>query len=388
MDNKINLSQLTELFCNVSNLGKGISATFVKNFFETIIGEVTSGGQVRIKGFGVFKQIVINDRESVNVNTGERIIIHGHQKVSFTPDQELKDFINKPFAGFETVTIDAAEAADIPVIDDKENTPREKTVKVEKEDVSIEDNATVSPIIIQHEIRQVTTDKNHIDAAELKRAIRGLRRLLIIVLEVLALMIITYCIWPVNLIHHMRTNTEDVERISASEGDIKVGSVDIVRAKDTVTTQIPDKTDSTVSQVMGKPETTTEIKPQTTQVKEQPKEQKQQQPERNEPTVRQRPEVAGTTSGSNVQKTEFTLTEADYTKPLNQFTLGDTISYRMTNVIITTHILKSGETLTMISQKYYGTKKLWPYIAAYNNISDVNSASVGTRLRIPILVNK
>ena len=51
MDNKINLAQLTELFCKESTLAKGVSATFVKSFFETVISEVSAGEQVRIKGF-------------------------------------------------------------------------------------------------------------------------------------------------------------------------------------------------------------------------------------------------------------------------------------------------------------------------------------------------
>lgn len=71
---------------------------------------------VKVKGFGTFKLTEVDSRESVNVNTGERIEIQGHTKVSFTPDTTMKDLINKPFAHFETVILnDGVEFEDTPV---------------------------------------------------------------------------------------------------------------------------------------------------------------------------------------------------------------------------------------------------------------------------------
>ena len=353
MDNKINLSQLTDLFCNVSNLGKGASTTFVKTFFETIVSEVSSGGQVRIKGFGLFRQIVISDRESVDVNTGERIVISGHQKVSFTPEPELKDFINKPFASFETVLIDASG----------------QTEPTALKDTPVETVAETTPIIVQHEIQSVAPTGSPVDIIEVKRIMRGLRALLIAIIVLLVALIVSYCIWPLNLVHYMRKNMESVEQVSSNGENVRVSSVDIVRHDDNAPVQgLADTVHATASQSQA-------------QWKSQPKRE-------NEPAAGQRTEKNDVTAAGSVQKSEFTLTEADSNKPLDQFTVRDTTSYRMTNVIITTHVLKSGETLTKVSEKYYGTKKLWPYIAAYNNISNANSASVGTRLKIPILVNK
>jgi len=60
---------------------------------------------VKVKGLGTFKTIAVKDRESVNVNTGERILIEGRDKITFTPDASLRDFVNKPFAQFDTVMV-------------------------------------------------------------------------------------------------------------------------------------------------------------------------------------------------------------------------------------------------------------------------------------------
>ena len=110
MDNKINLSQLADLLSQAGGMSKAASEQFVKNFFDIISQSVLSEGLVKVKGLGTFKLIDMEDRESVNVNTGERFTIEGHQKISFIPDADLKDRINKPFASFETVEITEDQA--------------------------------------------------------------------------------------------------------------------------------------------------------------------------------------------------------------------------------------------------------------------------------------
>ena len=78
---------------------------FVKEFFLLIEQALENEKTVKIKGLGTFKLIDVDSRESVNVNTGERFQIKGHTKVSFSPDANLRDTINKPFAHFETVVL-------------------------------------------------------------------------------------------------------------------------------------------------------------------------------------------------------------------------------------------------------------------------------------------
>lgn len=81
------------------------SLTFVKTVFEIVEEFIAKDKLVKIKGFGTFKLINVSDRESVNVNTGERIVIAGHSKLTFTPDAALKDAVNRPFADFETTPL-------------------------------------------------------------------------------------------------------------------------------------------------------------------------------------------------------------------------------------------------------------------------------------------
>lgn len=79
---------------------------FIQMMVETINEGLFRDRQVKIKGFGTFKLQTVKERTSVNVNTGEKVIIGEHDKVSFTPDNVMKDLINKPFAQFETVPVD------------------------------------------------------------------------------------------------------------------------------------------------------------------------------------------------------------------------------------------------------------------------------------------
>ena len=105
MEGKVLLQDLAQSLANNRNIQRKDAEVFLKAFFETISEGILQDKIVKIKGLGTFKMIEVQDRESVNVNTGERIVIPGHSKISFTPDAELKDVVNKPFALFQTVII-------------------------------------------------------------------------------------------------------------------------------------------------------------------------------------------------------------------------------------------------------------------------------------------
>ena len=131
-------SQLTDLFIQASGLNKNLSEQFVRSFFEIISENVMKGETVKIKGFGTFKLIQMDSRESINVNTGERIVIEGHQKISFLPDATLKDAINKPFAAFETVELNDQQVAALENQSDKEaltESHSEERVSTEKKNI-------------------------------------------------------------------------------------------------------------------------------------------------------------------------------------------------------------------------------------------------------------
>ncbi len=87
---------------------------FVSAIFDVVNEGLKTDKLVKVKGLGTFKVQAVKPRESVNVNTGERVLIEGHEKVSFTPDATMKELVNKPFAQFETVVLnDGVDFADI-----------------------------------------------------------------------------------------------------------------------------------------------------------------------------------------------------------------------------------------------------------------------------------
>ena len=105
MDNKILLQDIADFLCHRSGITKREAEQFVRAFFEVIQQGLERDQYVKIKGFGTFKLVEVGQRESVNINTGERFQINGHTKVSFTPDTLLKDLVNRPFSHFQTVIL-------------------------------------------------------------------------------------------------------------------------------------------------------------------------------------------------------------------------------------------------------------------------------------------
>lgn len=80
-------------------------ARFIADFFAIVREGLETDKQVKVKGLGTFKVTSVKARESVNVNTGEHLVIDGHNKISFTPDASMRDLVNKPFGEFQTVVL-------------------------------------------------------------------------------------------------------------------------------------------------------------------------------------------------------------------------------------------------------------------------------------------
>lgn len=118
MNDKLTIQDLTDLLADKHGLSKKDAEAFVKEFFVLIEQALENDKYVKIKGLGTFKLIDVESRESVDVNTGERIEIKGHTKVSFTPDSTVREVVNKPFSHFETVALrDSVVLEDTPIID-------------------------------------------------------------------------------------------------------------------------------------------------------------------------------------------------------------------------------------------------------------------------------
>jgi nucleoid DNA-binding protein len=102
---KLSIQDLANILVERNGLGQDKAELFVKTMFEIIDSGLCTDKTVKVKGLGTFKVIDVEPRESVNVNTGERVIIEGHEKINFNPEPMLKDVVNKPFAQFETVVL-------------------------------------------------------------------------------------------------------------------------------------------------------------------------------------------------------------------------------------------------------------------------------------------
>ncbi|APW33022.1 DNA-binding protein [Prevotella intermedia ATCC 25611 = DSM 20706] len=114
---------------------------FVSAIFDVVNEGLKTDKLVKVKGLGTFKVQAVKPRESVNVNTGERVLIEGHEKVSFTPDATMKELVNKPFAQFETVVLnDGVDFADIESkSDDEEKAENTDEIVVSAEEIVASD---------------------------------------------------------------------------------------------------------------------------------------------------------------------------------------------------------------------------------------------------------
>ena len=108
---KITLQTLSEIMAGDTGRSKTSTEMFVRAFFTTLKEALAKDNIVKIKGLGTFKMVVVNARESINVNTGKRVSIAEYNKITFTPDKNLRDKVNRPFSQFETVIIDDEDVA-------------------------------------------------------------------------------------------------------------------------------------------------------------------------------------------------------------------------------------------------------------------------------------
>ena len=349
MEMKYNLSQLAEQMAQVGGMSKTASEQFVKSFFDTISKGVLTEGLVKVKGLGTFKLLKIEDRESVNVNTGERFTIEGHQKISFTPDAELKELINKPFASFETVVITEEQANDLAKMDTQTLISEDTD-----NDVESESEETVVPMV-----RDITQG----------RGVRFLLKLLVWILSlVLILAFSLFMFWPLIGTHvlgfmenklNLKEKTElvtdtvrsNLPPVQPVKPVLPVQSVQPVRP---VQDDVPVESTNSGDVVVSTPETVIETESDKMQVR---------------------------------LENDLQLNSQDQAKSLLEFTEADTVNYRIEGVL-TVHTLKNGETITRLALKYYGTKKLWPYIVKFNDIKDSGKLVEGTKIRIPVLKAK
>ena len=166
---KFSLNTLGKLLADKSGLSQVEAELFIRKMFDVCNQGLDADKQVKIKWLGTFKIQATKDRESINVNTGERFTIEGRDKLTFTPDNILKEIVNKPFAQFETVVVN--DGVDFDEIDEKfgeeqtEDTPSEVIDFLDEEE-----SATPTPdvVVIESEKKE---EKEKEDEDELSKQI-------------------------------------------------------------------------------------------------------------------------------------------------------------------------------------------------------------------------
>lgn len=108
------------------------SEQFVSNMFDVIIQTLTADDQVKVKGLGTFKIQTVRERASININTGEKVIINSHDRITFTPDTAMRNSVNKPFAHFETVPLNDGVVFD-DIIEEQETSTEQSISETRKE---------------------------------------------------------------------------------------------------------------------------------------------------------------------------------------------------------------------------------------------------------------
>lgn len=395
MDAKLNHSDLSALLAKQAEISGAKAELFTKAFFDIILEGLEKDGMVKINGLGTFKVTDVASRSSVNVNTGEKIEIKGHKKLTFLPADALKEKVNQPFAMFEPVEIDdsyvddseePAEGDEIvqneaqPIADDaqSENLPEVETIAEEpqaeepltaseetaadvaettetaneettQEEPSIEEvvpaaeetkneepaediaeepaeNGATEEAVNKIKNSYPLTDTAKTDETEEKKGGHALLYTLLIICAILIALAIYF--YPVLF----------GKRDSGVKPAVQVTSTTAPAPVKVVETIVPD-TATVAADIAPAPEE---------------------------------------------EEYAFTMIEELAARSVGSIGRGDTLLY-VADGAIATHTVAADETLVRIALKYYGDKRLWPYIVQYNKLDNPNGLSKGMELQIPRL---
>ncbi len=414
MDEKINIQNIIQQLVERYEIAATDADTFVKAVFDLIKEGLETDGIVKIKGLGTFKLINVDRRESIDVNTGERISIDSHTKISFVPDLQMRDLINKPFSHFETVLLNEGVVFDdmpatFPGAVMEEQQPDEPDVMSEYQ--VADEPETLSPV---QEINPLQGETKKTEITEQEPDL--------VVPE------------PESVISLAEITEETIEpEISLSESEqSEIEPAESVEsdANPVLTETVPDIEEPVLSE----------------QEEETPS---LESPEQESFVSRSRvmtfvgvgvavmligiivgvmyyfyqtnhsvlrlDNLASTAWTDSVTQTilaedaDASVVEKDTAQsvpdvlaPLDttrtiisgvrkgyESVVPDSTSYRIIGTM-TTYQIKRGETLTMVSRRFYETKDLWPYLVMHNRniIVNPNNVPSGTVIRIPALRDK
>ena len=422
MNERLTIQDLTDLLAAKHSMTKKDAEAFVKEFFLLIEQALENEKTVKIKGLGTFKLIDVDSRESVNVNTGERFQIKGHTKVSFSPDANLRDTINKPFAHFETVVLNENTILEDTPIEDAEeeeageeasaqtvlNEIGENTASLVTEEYESTDDELSEKELIQEE--QITAQPSVEDFIEEP-----------VIVENVSMVEEKEEITAEKIIEQelMKANLQPVAPIipPAKKETIKpVKSEHVSQPASKKTAPVKEK--SPVPYLIAvivivlllcggvilfiyypdlfsssSDKNALDMPPVTTQPV-QPETQLSDTIEQKDTIKEITPDVPKvvTPTPPVAQKEETAPAKAEpQTAPQQPATSAylDSASYKITGTK-TKYTIKEGETLTRVSLRFYGTKAMWPYIVKHNPkvIKNPNNVPYGTTIEIPELTKE
>ena len=419
MNERLTIQDLTDLLAAKHSMTKKDAEAFVKEFFLLIEQALESENTVKIKGLGTFKLIDVDSRESVNVNTGERFQIKGHTKVSFSPDANLRDTINKPFAHFETVVLNENTVLEdtpieeteeeesgeevIPTVIPEPIEPQSQPKEEEKEEMSlteiqpIVEPRSIEPQSVVVEPKTVPVEKKEIITAE----------------EIIEQELLRANLKPESTIVRSQEGKSEMEKGAevaqtaiqpTPQKNIPDSSVKETSPVPYLITIIilvlllcggvvlfiyyPDlfSSSSDKNTLDMPPVTTQPVKPevQLSDTIEQDSV-KDIKPETPKTSITPTPVVPQKKEAVTPAKTENKVIRQ---QPSTSVYL-DSASYKITGTK-TKYTVKEGETLTRVSLRFYGTKAMWPYIVKHNPdvIKNPNNVPYGTTIKIPELTKE
>lgn len=485
MDKKLNFTDLSDFFAKNVGVSTADAESFLHTFFDIIVEGLEKDGIVKINGLGTFKVVEVESRSSVNINTGERFEINGHNRLTFIPADSLKEIINAPFAMFEPVEVDddiddEEEEEEKEFVINEETTVEElaiaenmlpdeeisvneenivaeaketivRVAEIEEEmpqEVAAEENSIVSANIdeempieesdyipeynvaekIEEEVgtekeisaeEAVVTEETEIieesacinaeeekceetviveaivPAAEetSKKEIRipekGEKEIFYHTLPrkkkqnrfskvaILFALIIACVAGAFIGLHFYKQNITPTNNLKE-----QIAVTEVEKSEEVNVTENIDSTE--VDSVVVANDSTINIIADTIDAEK-------------EAVVSLEDSVAKDTIVPVIQLKEekpekkpaesFKVVDALARRELSTIFVADTTDYRIAGTICT-HKVKSEETLIRISQKYYGDKRLWPYIVKYNNMIRPNELACDMLLKIPKLVPK
>ena len=394
MNEKITLQDLINLFSEKQGISKKDAELFVRSLFDLIEEALAAEKYVKVKGLGTFKLTEVDSRESVNVNTGERIEIQGHTKVSFTPDTTMKDLINKPFAHFETVILnDGVELEDTPV-----EVP--EALEMEEVVAPIVEIPTEVKIPVQEEVSEIVVVNEEV-AAE-----GAVPEIVMVeepetaeseiveesdVIEELQLEIGEKVSIPGEIQVPEETPQENhqTETVEVPEEDKRI----FIEEKISEEKNVTESKEKSINRVLWgvivvlvliilfgvywmflRPSDTPEVIPAEVVQEE----------------VVMPISVVAEKKQEEVLKTiQFIELSEEELRKERVPSFADTLDYQIVGTQ-TEHTLQQGETIIRASVRFFGTKKYWPYIVKHNKdvLKDPDNIPAGIRLKIPKLVEK